>query len=114
MKQFLLFMFTSIELITVFKIKYWYKLELQTPEIMKLFSNTKKLIDKTKNGERVPSLEVVEVVLVQCNLVVDQYQQKSEALYTFTSNKSYAYFLNVDPSKWVFLRFTILSLIKLS
>ena len=31
---------------------------------MKLFSNTKKIIDKTKNGENVPSFEVVEVVLV--------------------------------------------------
>ena len=36
---------------------------------MKLFDSTKKLIDKTKNGEYWPSLEVVEAVLVQCNLV---------------------------------------------
>ena len=53
----------------VFKIKDGYKLELQTPETMKLFGSTKKLIDKTKNWEKVPSLEVVEVVLVQCNVV---------------------------------------------
>ena len=53
----------------VFKIKDGYKLELQMPETMKLFGSTKKTIDKTKNGENVPSLEVVEVVLVQCNLV---------------------------------------------
>ena len=32
-------------------------------------------MDKTKNDENVPSLEVVEVVLVQCNLVDNQYQQ---------------------------------------
>ena len=45
------------------------------------------------------SLElVVEVVLIQINLVDSQYQQKSEVLYTFTSNKSYAYLLNVEPS----------------
>ena len=50
---------------------------------MKLFGSTKKLIDKTKNLGNVPSLEVVEVVLVQCNLVDDQSQQKSEVLYTF-------------------------------
>ena len=48
----------------VFKIKDGCKLELQTPESMKLFGSTKKLIDKTKNGENVPNLEVVEVVLV--------------------------------------------------
>ena len=50
----------------------------------------KKLIDKTKNGEKVPNLEVVEVVLVQSNLVDNQYQKKSEVFYTFTPNKSYA------------------------
>ena len=31
---------------------------------MKLLGSTKKLIDKTKNVENVPSLEVVEVVFV--------------------------------------------------
>ena len=88
----------------VFKIKEGYKVELQTPETMKLFGSTKKVTDKTKNGEKVTSLEVVEVVLVQCNLVDNQYQQKSEVLYTFTPNKSYADLLNVEPSNLVFLK----------
>ena len=88
----------------VFKIKDGYKLKSQTPETMKLFGSTKKLIDKTKNEKKVPSPEVVEVVLVQCNLVDNQYQQKSEVLYTFTPNKSYAYLLNVEPSNLVFLK----------
>ena len=48
----------------VFEIKGEYKLELQTPETMELFGRTKKVIDKTKNGENVPNFEVVEVVLV--------------------------------------------------
>ena len=52
----------------VFKIKDGYKLELETPETMKLFDNTKTLIDKTKNREK--------VVLVQCNLVDNQCKQK--------------------------------------
>ena len=77
------------------KIEDGYKLELQTSETMKLFGSTKKLIDKIKNGENVLSLEVVEVVLVQCNLVDNQYQQKSKVLYTFTPNKSYAYLLKM-------------------
>ena len=50
-----------------------------------------------------PSLEVVQVVLVQWNLVDNQYQQKSQALDTFTPNKSYAYLLKVEPSNLVFL-----------
>ena len=88
----------------MFKIKDGYKLELGTTEIMKLFGSTKKLIDKTKNGEHVPILEAVEVVIVQCNLVEDQYQQKSEILYISTPNKSDAYLLNVEPSNLVFLK----------
>ena len=46
----------------VFKIKDGYKLELQTPETIKIFRSTKKLIGKTKNRENVTSLEIVEVV----------------------------------------------------
>ena len=60
----------------MFKIKDGNKVELETPETMKLFDTAKKLIDKTKNGESVPSPEVVEVDLVQCNLVDNKYQQK--------------------------------------
>ena len=48
----------------VFKIKDGYKLELQMPETMKLFGSRKKILDKTKNRKNVPSLEVVEVLLV--------------------------------------------------
>ena len=55
------------------KTKDGYKLELRTPERIGLFGSTKKLIDKTKNGEKIPSLEVAEVVLVQCNLVDNPY-----------------------------------------
>ena len=56
-------------------------------ETMKLFVSTKTLIDKTKNGknesslevvetENEPSLEIVEVLLVQSDLVDNECQQK--------------------------------------
>ena len=64
----------------LFKIRAGYKAELKTPETLKLFGSIKRLIDKTKNGENVLSLGVVEVVLVHSNLVDNQYQQKSEVL----------------------------------
>ena len=64
----------------------------------------KKLIDKIENGENVQSLEVVEVVLVQCNLVDNQYYQKSEVLYTYMLDESYGYLLNIEPSNSVFLK----------
>ena len=44
-----------------------YKLELLSPETMKLLRNTKKDVDQDKDGEDVPKLESVEVVLVHCN-----------------------------------------------
>ena len=53
---------------------------------MKLFGGTEELIDKTKNGENVSSLEVVEVVLIHCNSVDNQCQENSEVLYSFTPN----------------------------
>ena len=50
----------------MFKIKYGYKLELQTSETTKSFGS-KNLIEKTKNRENAPCLEVVQAVLVQSN-----------------------------------------------
>ena len=47
---------------------------------------------------------MVEVVLVQSNLVDNQYQQKSEVLYTFMPSKSYASLLNVEQSNLVLLK----------
>ena len=41
---------------------------------MKLPGSTKKIRDKDKDGENVPKLESIEVVLVHCNFVKDDYQ----------------------------------------
>ena len=60
-----------------FKIKNGYHLELLTPETMKLLGTTERKITKDKNGENVPHLEIVELVLVHCNLVNNDYQQDS-------------------------------------
>ena len=54
---------------------------------MKLLGSTEKNVDKDKNGEDVPKIESVEVVLVYCNLVNNSYQQVSEVLFTFVPNK---------------------------
>ena len=88
----------------MFKIKDRFKLELQKHKTMKLFGSTTKLIDNTINEENALSLEVVKVILVQCNLVHNQYKQKFEVLYTFEPHKSCAYLLNVESSNLVFLR----------
>ena len=61
---------------------------------MKFFASAKKSINKTKNGENTPNLEVAEVVVDQYNLVDNRYQPKSEVLYVLTPNKSDDYLLN--------------------
>ena len=66
-----------------FKMKIGYKLELLAPETMKLLESTKKDTDKDKDGEDVPKLESVEVVLGHCNLVNNSYQEASKVLFTF-------------------------------
>ena len=81
----------------VFKIKNGYKLELLTPETMKLLGSTKKVVDKDKNGENVPKLESVEVVLVHCNLVKNDYQHASKVLFSFVPNKKFGQLLNISP-----------------
>lgn len=63
-----------------------------------------KLINRTKTGETLLGLYVIEVVLVKCNLTENQYQHKSEVLYTFIPNSSYADLLNVEPSTLVSLK----------
>ena len=40
---------------------------------MKLLGSTKKDVDKGENGEYVPKSESVEVALVHCNLVKNDY-----------------------------------------
>ena len=81
----------------IFKIKNGYKLELLTPETIKLLESTKKVVDKDKNRERVPKLEIFEVVLVHCNLVKNDYQHTSKVLFTFVPNKTFGQLINISP-----------------
>ena len=64
---------------------------------MKLLGNTKKVADKDKNGENAPKLESVDVILVHCNLVKNDYQHTSKVLFTFVPNKKFGQLLNVSP-----------------
>ena len=64
---------------------------------MKLLGSTKKNCDKDKDGENVPKLESVEVVLVHCNLVKNDYQHTSKVLFTFVPNKQFGQLINISP-----------------
>ena len=53
---------------------------------MKLLGSTQKVVHQDKDGKDVPKLESVEVVLVHCNLVNNNYQQASKVLLYQTNN----------------------------
>ena len=84
-----------------FKIKSGHYLELLTPETMKLLESTESKIT-VKTAKKEPHLEVVELVLVHCNLVNNDYQQDSRILYTFVPNKSFGSLLEISPTNHVF------------
>ena len=90
----------------VFKIRTGYKLELLSLETMKLFGSTKKDVDKDKNGEDVPKLKSVKVVLVHCNLVNNSYQQASKVLFTFVPNKRFGQLITIWPHSLTMLKTT--------
>ena len=90
----------------VFKTKTGHKLELLSKETMQLLGSLKKDIDQNKDGEIVPKLETVEVVLVQCNLVNNNYQQASKVLFTFVPNKQFGQLITISPHSLTMLKIT--------
>ena len=64
---------------------------------MKFLRSTKKDVDKDKDGENVPKLKSVEVVLVHCNLVKNDYEHTSKVLFSFASNKQFGQLINISP-----------------
>ena len=90
----------------VFKIKTGYKLELLSSETMKLLGSTKKDVDQDKDGEDVPKLESVEVVLVHCNLVNNNYQQALKVIFNFVPNKQFRQLINIAPHSLTMLSTT--------
>ena len=71
---------------------------------MTLLRRTKSKVTKNKNGENVPHLEINELLLVHCNIVNNDYQHVSRALYTFISNKSFGQLLDISPKNFIFLK----------
>ena len=71
---------------------------------MKLFGSTEIRINKDKNGENVPFQEIIEIILVHCNIVNKDYQQDSRVLYTFVPNKSFGQLLGISSENFTFLK----------
>ena len=73
---------------------------------MELLGNAEKDVDKDKDGEDVPKLESVEVVLVHCNLVNNTYQQASKVIFTFVPNKQFSQLITISPHVLTMLKTT--------
>ena len=86
------------------KIKTAYYFELLTPKTMKRVATIKNKVTNDENGENVPHLEITEVVLIHCNIVNNDYQQDSRALYTFVPNKTFGQLLDISPKNYAFLK----------
>ena len=63
--------------------------ELVSEETMKLLEFSKKLIDNDKDGKLVSKIEVLNLILMHCNLVNNVYQQASKVLFTFVPNTQF-------------------------
>ena len=71
---------------------------------MKLLGSTKSEITKDKHGENVPHLEIVELVLLHCNLVNNDYRPHSRILDTFIPNKPFGSLPEILPLSHIFLK----------
>ena len=69
-----------------------------TPETIRLLGSIKKDVDPDRNSENVPKLESVEVILVHCNLVNNDYQYSSKVLFNFIPNKQFGQLINISPN----------------
>ena len=63
---------------------------------MKLLGTAKKDVDSDKNIENVPILKSVEVGLVHCNLVKNEYQYTSKVLFSFVLNNPFGQLINTS------------------
>ena len=73
---------------------------------MSFLSSTKKDVDANKDSENAPKSESVEVALVHCNLVNNNYQQASKVLLTFVPNKQFGQLINIAPHSLTMLSTT--------
>ena len=73
---------------------------------MKLLGSTKKDVDQDKDGENVPKLECVGVVLVYYSLVNNNYQQALKVLLAFVPNEQFEQLINIAPHSLIMLSTT--------
>ena len=71
---------------------------------MKLLGRTKSKLIKEQNGENIPHLEIIQVVLVHWNIVKNDYQQDPKVLDTFIPNNFFVQLLDILTKNFIFIK----------
>ena len=71
---------------------------------MELLGSTESKITKDKNGENVPHLEIVEVILVHCNLVNNDISKIQEYFILLYQTNAFSSLLEISPKHHMFLK----------
>ena len=71
---------------------------------MRLLGSTKKDVDADKNGEIVPKLESVELILVHCNLFKNDHQHASKVLFSFVTDKQFGQLINIKQNALIMIQ----------
>ena len=86
----------------VFRMETGHCQQFLTFETMTLFKSTKNKLTKDENGGNVSRLEINEAVLVDYNIVNNDYQQDSRVLYIFVPHKLFGQLLDISPKNLYF------------
>ena len=73
---------------------------------MRLLGKSEQVFAKDKSGENVPKLEMVDIVLMHCNVVNNNYQQASIVLFTFVPDKQFEHLFTISAHSLTMLKTT--------
>ena len=71
-----------------------------------MLGSTEQVVAKEKNGENVLRLEMVDVILMHCNVVNNNYLEASKVLFTFVPDKEFGQLITISPHSLTMLKTT--------
>ena len=71
---------------------------------LRIYYTWKNIKRSYKNSKFKINAPIVELVLIHCSLVNNNYQQNSRILYTFVPNKPFGSLLEISPPNHIFLK----------
>ena len=70
---------------------------------MKFLRSTEMGVNKDKNGENILNLEINEVILLRCNIFIDNYESHLRVSITFIPKKSFGNLTKISSHSLRFL-----------